>query len=362
MWRCSKTRPAIMSERGSRRGGGWMNLVIAVYGAVLLLYALCWAFTFDESFHLLAAQLIGRGLRPYLDFCFPQTPLNAYWNAGWMRLLGENWRVPHFFAALFTLGAVALAGKYTFVRFPDPEWSGTAAVCAALLTGLNATVFIYGPLGQAYGICLFSLMAAFCFAVRPVEGRGALDSGATGLFAGIAAASSLLSVAAAPVLLIWILCYRRAGNRVIRLLAFCGGAAIPFAPVAWLAWQGPKQAWFNLVEYHAYFRQLYWPETTRHDLEILTSWIDSGQALLLGSLAICGLVFVLRHTSWPRALKAEFYLCAWLAGGLSLEVAFAHPTFARYFLLAVPFLSIPAAAGLYAAASRLLASRRRHGP
>lgn len=31
----------------------------------------------------------------------------------------------------------------------------------------------------------------------------------------------------------------------------------------------------------------------------------------------------------------------------------AHPTFQRYFLLIVPFLAIPAAAGLYAASARL---------
>ena len=29
------------------------------------------------------------GKTPYLDFFFPQAPLNAYWNAGWMRLFGE---------------------------------------------------------------------------------------------------------------------------------------------------------------------------------------------------------------------------------------------------------------------------------
>jgi hypothetical protein len=53
-------------------------------------------------------------------------------------------------------------------------------------------------------------------------------------------------------------------------------------------------------------------------------------------------------------MKAEFYLCAWLAAALAAEVGRAHPTFARYFLLAVPFLAILAAVGLYAIASRVL--------
>jgi hypothetical protein len=345
--------PFASSGPDRRAGFGWLSIVLALYAAVFLLYAEKWAFTWDESYHLLAAQLMGAGKRPYLDFCFPQTPLNAYWNAGWMRLLGENWRVPHAFAALFTIGAVMLTARFTFLRFPIPSWRAAATLSAALLTGLNAMVFIYGPLAQAYGICLFALVMAFRIAVGSVDRSGPLGPAAVGVLAGIAAASSLLSAAAAPVFLIWMLFYNRAGLRWIKLAAFSAGAAIPFAPVIWLAWQGPRQAWFNLVQYHTVFRKLYWPETTRHDIEILTSWIDSGQALLIGLLAVAGLLYIARHSQWPAAMKAEFYLCAWLAAVLALEVGVAHPTFARYFLLAVPFLAILAAVGLYAIASRL---------
>ena len=186
---------------------GWVMGMVALYAAAFLLYAEKWAFTWDESYHLLAAQLISVGKRPYLDFCFPQAPLNAYWNAGWMRLLGDNWRVPHAFAALFTIGAVVLTARFTFLRFPVPEWRPTAALTAALLTGLNAMVFIYGPL-QAYGICLFALVVAFQLAIRAVDQSGPLRPAAAGFFVGTAAASSLLSAAAAPVLLVWMM-FRR---------------------------------------------------------------------------------------------------------------------------------------------------------
>ena len=148
--------------------------------------------------------------------------------------------------------------------------------------------------------------------------------------------------------------YNRAGRRWGKLATFVIGAAVPFAPVMWLASKGPRQTWFNLVEYHTTFRKLYWPETTRHDLEVLTSWIDSGQALVLGLLAVAGLVYIARRSQWPAALKAEFYLCGWLAAALSAEVGRAHPTFPRYFVLAVPFLAILATVGLYAVASRVL--------
>jgi hypothetical protein len=345
------------SDRPARYG--WLIGALALYAAAFLVYAEKWAFAYDESLHLLAAQLIGAGKRPYIDFCFPQTPLNAYWNAGWMRLLGDNWRVPHAFAALFTIGTVVLAARFVFIRFPASGWRAAAALTAALLTGLNAQVFMYGPLAQAYGICLFTLLVALQVAVRAVDRSGPLGPAAVGLFAGAAAASSLLSAAAAPVLLVWMMFYNRAGSRWIKFAAFCVGAAIPFAPVIWLSWQGPRQAsfhqvWFNLIQYHLFFRTLYSPDATRHDLEILSSWIDSGQALLIGVLAVSGLVYIARRSAWPAAMKAEFYLSAWLAAALAVEAGSAHPTFPQYFLFAVPFLAILAAVGLYAIASRVL--------
>jgi hypothetical protein len=332
----------------------WLGGVLALYAAAFLAYSETWAYSYDETYHLLAAQLIGAGKRPYLDFCFPQTPLNAYWNAGWMRLLGQSWRVPHFFAALFTIGAVVLIAGFVFRRFPVPGWRLPAALAAGLAIGLNQSVFEYGPLGQPYGICLFALAAAFRISIRAVDRTGPLLPALAGLFAGTAAGSSLLSAAAAPVLLVWMLLCNRAGSRWIKLAGFGIGAMIPWAPVFRLFVLGPKQTWFNLVQYHAFFRKLYWPDTTRHDLEVLTGWIDSGQGLVLGLLAVFGLIFVARRSRWPDERKAEFYLCACLAAALSTEVGLAHPTFPQYFLLAVPFLAVLAMAGLYAISSRVL--------
>ncbi|HTW62975.1 MAG TPA: hypothetical protein VME17_00095 [Bryobacteraceae bacterium] len=276
-----------------------------------------------------------------------------------MRLLGENWRIPHAFAALFTIAAAVLTARFICLRFPPADWRIAAALSAALFTGLNAMVFIYGPLAQAYGICLFALLLAFHSAIRAVDGSGARPAFFSGFFAGVAAASSLLTAAAAPVLLAWILFYNRGGKRWTKSAAFFIGAALPFAPVLWLFAQGPQQTWFNIFQYHAFYRKLYWPETTSHDFEILTSWINSGQALILGLLAVFGLIYIVRRSQWPGARKAEFYLAAWLAAGLALEVSGAHPTFSRYFLLAVPFLSILAAAGLYAAASHWLEQEKQ---
>ena len=141
------------------------------------------------------------------------------------------------------------------------------------------------------------------------------------------------------------------------MAAFAAGIAVPFGPVFWLFARGPQQTWFNLFRYHVFFRKLYWPETTQHDLEILTQWIDNGQALLLGLLALSGLWYVVRKSAWKQTLKAEFYLCAWLALAISAEVGRAHPTFARYFLLTTPFLAILAVAGLFTVSRAFEANR-----
>ena len=71
----------------SRREHLWLGGWIAFLAAGLMVYSQTVAFTWDEGFHLLAAQLIRAGERPYLDFCFPQTPFNAY-----CRLRDRAWR------------------------------------------------------------------------------------------------------------------------------------------------------------------------------------------------------------------------------------------------------------------------------
>ena len=78
---------------------------------------------------------------------------------------------------------------------------------------------------------------------------------------------------------------------------------------------------------------------------MLISWLDSGHALLLILLAAAGLLFLRNGTEWRPGVRAEFYLCAALALAIGAEVSATHPTFSRYYLLAVPFVSILAAAG-----------------
>src|ERR1039457_2972845 len=91
---------------------------------------------------------------------------------------------------------------------------------------------------------------------------------------------------------------------------------------------------------------------TGEDVSVLTSWIDSAQGLTLVLLSGLGAWFIARKSDWDGAQRSEFYLAGWLALGLGAELATAHPTFERYFLLVIPFAAILAMAGLYVAATR----------
>jgi hypothetical protein len=233
------------------------------------------------------------------------------------------------------------------------EWRAAASALALIFISTNVMVVEYGPLAQAYAICLFLTVAAFRLSTIAVDRASPIAAGGAGLCAGAAAASSLLTAAAAPVLLLWIFFCNRAGNRWTKALLYCVAAAIPFAPVFWLWGQSPRPVIFNLFEYHLFFRTLYWPKTTEHDLETLTSWIDSGQALLLLLLAFAGLMYAIFRSDWKFEIQREFYLCAWLSLGMCLEISTAHPTFARYYLLVTPFAAILAIAGVYMISERV---------
>src|SRR5215467_441506 len=111
-----------MGDRRNRSGSPLLllALIIAVLTAGLLTYSQTKAFHEDEGYHLLAARMINQGRTPYLDFCFPQPPLNAYLNAAWMRVFGQTWRSTHVLSTLETAGAILLAAWFMLSRFPDP--------------------------------------------------------------------------------------------------------------------------------------------------------------------------------------------------------------------------------------------------
>jgi hypothetical protein len=322
-------------------------------GGGLLVYSQTLAISWDEGFHLEAAQLIESGKKPYLDFVLAQTPLNAYWNSLWLRLFHNSWHAVHAVAALMTAAAVILAADFMRTRFRIPGWKLASVLAVLFLTGSNQMVVDFGVIGQAYGLALFLIVAAFRSAVLAIERGSLLLSGLAGCLSAAAAGSTLLTAPVAPVLLLWILYYSPRESRRSRFVMFAAGAAIPLLPVLALFLKSPQVVIFDVFKYHMFYRRSDWPGATRHDIEIITSWLEFPQALILGILAAAGLWFVAQRSEWDRQRRSEFYLCAWLALAVGVFVSTAHPTFPQYYLFTVPFLGILSAVGLFAIASRM---------
>ena len=335
-----------------RRPWAPFALAAILFTAGLAVYAQTVAFAWDEGFHLLAAQLIKAGKTPYLDFFFPQAPLNAYWNAAWMRMFGDTWRVAHAVAGAMGAAAVLLAAQAVYSRFPVAAWRAAGAFAVVALAGLNHQFVDYSTIGQGYALCLFLLVAAYRCALLSVERRGWLFAAAAGFCVAAAAGATLLSAAAVPVLLLWVLVYNRAGAGWTKLAAFLCGAAVPLLPFVPIVLRAPLVVRFDIFEYHLFYRQVAWSGATAHDADVLTAWANDPQAILLAILTAAGLFFMRFRSGWDRATRAPFYLCAWLAAGLSLHISTAHPTFARYYLLTLPFLATIAVAGLSYIASQ----------
>ncbi len=338
---------------GGARGRQAFWILILAISALTLGYAVTRAFVWDEGYHLIAAQQIARGKLPYIDFCFPQTPLNAYLNAAVIRLFGQHWRPIHVVATLFSMGAMLLTAQFMLSRFPAPRWRLPCAWAAAVFVGLNQVVIEFGTIGQAYGICLFFTMAAYRLALETPARASLLPPFACGALAGIAAGSSLLTAPILPVLLIWICIYNHLGAAWRKASAFVLGCAVAFLPVVWLFLQSPVQTVFNIVKYHALYRRSDWPGATYHDLQVFTSWLDSSQGLMLALLAVAGLVFVARQSVWPRSQRAEFYLAAWISLAEGAYLCTPHPTFGRYFIFLIPFMTILSMAAVYAVGSKM---------
>lgn len=350
--RSSEVEPSSAEGRGLKSGLRLLYVACGVATAGLLVYSQTMAFHWDEGFHILTAYLIDTGKRPYLDFFFPQTPLNAYWNAAWMGILGPSWRAVHLVAALATLSSVLLIAQYVSSLFPDRRWQAGAAVAAFALFGLHELVWEFGAISQAYPLCLLLVVLAFRAGIVAVARPRFAMSVLAGVAAGGAAASSLLTAAVSPVLLIWIWRQNRAGNRWPKAAGFTGGAAIPWVPVLILFARGPHQVVFDILKYHSVYRRVQWPGAGAHDLEVITDWFNSSPSLMLVLLAAIGL-YAIKKNRFHDVRRSEVHLCLWLLLAIGVQNLCAHPTFPQYFVFLIPFLTVPGVIGFQTVVARL---------
>ena len=226
--------------------------------------------------------------------------------------------------------------------------------------GLNTAVFEFGSL-QAYGMCLFMIVAAYTLTVSAVDRPGLLRPALAGLCAGLAADSSLLSAPITPILLIWMTIVNRAGSRGAKFLSYGLGVLIAFVPLIRLLIQSPDHVIFGFLQYQLLYRKVEWDQAGLHNLGEVLTFGDSTQALLLVLLAAAGILLVRQNPSVDRLasrLKTELYLAGSIAFIEGCYLLTARPTFTRYYLLTVPFLSVAAVAGLCEVTKRLTARPR----
>ncbi len=327
--------------------------VLACISAGLLAFSQTAAWYGDEEYHLLAAQLINAGKRPYVDFFYNHTPLFIYLNAMWMEVFGESWRTSHALSALFTAAAVILTAQFVYSRLRPNRWALAGGVAAAIFLGLHFRVVQFGTISQAYGLCLFLIVASFRLTIAATNGRSLTLPLGAGLCAGAALASSLLTAPAAPVLLLWMVRHSRRDGRLMKLGCFVLGSAIPFGLLIWLALQAPRQVFFSVLKYPLFHRAPSFASSARWNLEVMTGWMTSTQGLLLAVLAAIGLLFLAVYPGWEEGPRAQFRLCAWMAAVMGFYLALPRATFPQYFILLAPFVAALAAVGLYAIGLRI---------
>lgn len=352
--------PVALSRPGKKPDATPLVITITLLAIVIGVFSISLGFVWDEGFHLLAAQLIGKGKVPYIDFCFPQTPLNAYWNAAWLYWTHNSWRATHLVATAEIVGTLILAAQFVFSRMTGLRWQTAAALITTCAIGFNSTLWKFGICAQAYALGTLLSVAAFRATLFAAESAALWPMFCAGALAGGAAASTLLTAPLIPAVLVWLLLYDRHGSRSARAFTFAAGCAVPFIPVFLLFLRAPQQTFFNVVQYQAIFRRTDWPGATAHDFDVLTSWVEDAPSFLVGALALAGFFALRRFPGWTRERCAEFYLCGWIAAGLTLYIAITHPTFQRYFIFSIPFFAMLAAVGAIAFFSKLgFASRPR---
>ena len=332
------------SSFGPRGQEGVLVSLSVMFALAILLSQ--WPLAFGDTYHLLAAQMVAAGRKPYLDFFVQQVPLYPLICGAWLRIFGTSWQAANLFSGLLICGSAAIVARIASRIYAESEWGAKGAIIAVLLFGLNLQVAQSGDDAQPYALCMFFCLLAWLAALeaRPTIRRLFL----TGLAAGAAVNTSLL---AAPFFLIltgWCVVQAAKPNRPRRLLWLVFGAAVASIPLAYLAMLAPTQAWFGIVEFQLFYRTAApgLPKNiASHNLHEILDWVRSIQGAVLVLLSLAGAVFLFDRKA-PGSTRRWVGYAASIAVIWALYLSFVPLTWHMYFVLVVPYVSLLAAAGL----------------
>lgn len=293
----------------------------------------------DEGFYVLAAKLVRAGKIPYLDFFYPQMPLQPYLYALGMELFGWTWGGARLFSALL----IASAGTILFIylRRVSSIW---IALAVLFLFATSRLVFTQATTAKTYALSILLLLAAFVLLeTQGNDARARVRVLFGGLLLGLAVSVRAPLAVLFPVALLHRLLADRGATEARRLwlplvLGF-GFACLP-ALVLWMA--DARLFWFNNMEYH-----------------LLRAGGDEDGGAADSRVLVAGALFGLRATSAHAQFLFPLFFYAALGYGLLCCVrrklpnqalswggalvvvnVLPDPVYLQYFVVAVPFLLI----------------------
>ncbi len=225
--------------------GPW--LVMALVFVILLPFGIARYVIEDEGYYLYAAELIGQGKTPYVDFFYPQMPVFPYFYAGWMGLFGIGWFSARVFTVLQCAGIAALL--FHWVRRETNDWSWPI-LAAALFTFSSLTIYSFLT-ARTFAITVITALAALILITGNAEKHVWLKAGGAGFLAAVCFGCRLMMAPIMPlVLLIGLL--RPSQQRWQWFSAGLVGLGLGLLPLALFYFMDPALFVFNNLNFHSY--------------------------------------------------------------------------------------------------------------
>jgi hypothetical protein len=302
-----------------------MLLVLAALAIILIALALLRPVDHDESQYVAAAALTARGLIPYRDFAYLQTPLQPYLFAP-IAGLADAWTWPALRIANALLGLATIVAVHHAARI-----GGAAPRAAAIATGLFATcdIFLF-----SIGTARNDALPAACLALAlPAIVRTARDQAsrrdAILIGALLAAAATAKISYALPALTYGIWTLFRVDRRPWWTLL----GTLPFAALTTaLFLQAPDGFLFGVIGFPGQ-APTEWYQARPWKLSNAAKIIDTAKFLALGPALLAIVATTGRRCHWHRIL--DLLILAGLIAALAPV-----PTWRQYLLPMLPALFV----------------------
>ncbi|WP_315761380.1 DUF2029 domain-containing protein [Sphingomonas sp. Y38-1Y] len=297
--------------------------ILSLLLVLLLALALARPIDHDESQYVAAAVLSAKGLLPYRDYAYLQTPLQPLLFAPVAALAGAwTWPALRLLNALLGWAAVAA----TFVVARRAAAGERAALIAAL--GFTACDILLFSAAMARNDALPAAMLAGAMVLIAGPPTRARRFVAGLLLAGAAAAKVSYALPAAAYG-VWTLLDRRERPGWV-----AAGAVLPAAVVLWLWWLAPADFVFGVLTFPAQAPADYYADRP-WKLSLAAKAIDTLKFLALGP-ALIATFLVVRE----RVGRGPW---VWLAGAGLVAALLPEPTWRQYLLPTLPPLFVLAA-------------------